>query len=348
MDDLTDDLTMLRYLGRELEHEPPATLVRQRARLAENAATRPRWGVRKWMLVGVAALITAAVALTPTLLIGDRAGRPVAAPPDPRPAKLTEALSVLLVGTDSEMGTPRYRLPGARSDTMLLLHLPADGKRPTVVSIPRDSMVRLPACAIPKGADPSLPNMINSAFHNGGLSCAWRTVESLTRIRIDHAVQVEFTGFAEIIDALGGIEVTIPAPIDDRQAKLTLSKGRQLLDGKAALGYARLRRFGDGSDLARIGRQQQVMRAMLKKVRATTPAELLGLLDTLKQSVTTDSGLDTRTLAAIAGTLAGTDPGSIRFVTVPTMPHPGDPNRLAWREKAAEQLFAAIREHQAE
>ncbi|RBQ19419.1 hypothetical protein DP939_16020 [Spongiactinospora rosea] len=346
MDDLTDDLTMLRDLGRELEHEPPAGLVRQRTRLAEHAATRPRRGAWKWVLVGVAALITAAVALAPSLLIGDR--RPVAAPPDPRPAKLTESLNVLLVGTDSEVGTPRHRPPGARSDTMLVLHLPAGGERPTVVSIPRDSMVRLPACGIPKGADPSIPNMINSAFHNGGLRCAWQTVESLTHIRIDHAVQVEFTGFAEIIDALGGIEVTVPAPIDDRYAKLTLPKGRQLLDGKAALGYARLRRFGDGTDLARIERQQQVMRAMLEKVRAATPAELLGLLGTLKRSVTTDNGLDTRTLAAIAGTLAGTDPGSIRFVTVPTGPDPHDPNRLAWRKKAAERLFASIREDQAE
>jgi anionic cell wall polymer biosynthesis LytR-Cps2A-Psr (LCP) family protein len=143
----------------------------------------------------------------------------------------------------------------------------------------------------------------------------------------------------------GDRPVKLTKPVDDRQSKLKLSPGWRVLDGKAAVGYVRLRNYGDGSDLARIKRQQQLMLSLLKKANSTLaePDRLLAVLTALKNSVITDPGLDVPTMSAIAHSLAGIGPDSIRFVTVPTGPHPDDPNRLIWRAGEAEELFAGIR-----
>ncbi|WP_326826108.1 LCP family glycopolymer transferase [Streptosporangium sp. NBC_01756] len=359
-----DDLKMLRDLGRDLEYEPPATLARQRQRLLGAGTGRgPRWTrllgagtgggprrARHWTMIGLAAVVTAAIALVPALLLGGHQAvsvlsghRTVPTLVGDRPDKRTEALNILLVGTDSEVGTPRYRTPGARSDTMLLLHLPADRVKVTVISIPRDSMVRIPSC----GPDtPARTEMINSAFRMGGLACAWKTVESLTGVRVDHAVELDFSGFAGLVDAVGGVEVTLPRAVDDPKAKLRLSAGKHMLSGKVALAYVRARySMGDGSDISRIKRQQQLMSALAKKVKTllADPARLRPLLTEAATWVKTDAGLDLETMYEIAGSLAKTDLGTVPFVTVPWRPHPEDKHRIQWAQPAAEKLFASIR-----
>lgn len=331
-----DDLRMLRDFGRELEHEPPPTLVRQRTRFLRPA--RPRLWRFGWLMTAVVVLATVTAVALPTLLIGSRQAPGPAAVA--RPAKLTGALNVLLVGTDGQAGSPRFREDkGERTDTILLLHLPADRKTVTGISIPRDSMVRIPAC----GSEAARVDMISSAYHRGGMSCAVRTVESLTDVRVDHTVELDFAGFARLTDALGGVEVTLPRAVDDKQAKLKLPAGRSVVTGEQALGYVRLRHYGaDGSDVQRIKRQHQLMAAMLSKARKTLtdPAKLQSFLVVASKSVKTDSALDIDTMLEIAITLQRS---SLKLLTVPWQPHPDNPNRIAWKQPEARELFAALR-----
>ncbi|GAA3120308.1 LCP family protein [Streptosporangium carneum] len=352
-----DDLTMLRRLGEDLEHEPPATLALQRRRLPDGLPgapsrplNRPRW-IRGWAMIGLAAAITAAVLVAPTVLLENlgRVAAPVPSPTGARPTKPNEALNVLLVGTDGRPG-PAFRGNGldARSDTMVLLHLSADRGRVGVVSIPRDSMVRIPACVSPAGtAVPARTDMINSAFATGGLSCVWKTVEILTKVRVDHAMEIDFSGFREMVDALGGIEITVPQAVDDPKAKLKLRKGRQILNGEQALGYVRARySLGDGTDLERIKRQQRFMRALAQKAGGllTDPVRLSAFLDKASAAIRTDAGLDLPTMRSIFDSLKETRPEAVEFVTVPVRPHPADPHRLEWDRSAAERLFTRLRE----
>ncbi|MFG1947614.1 LCP family protein [Nonomuraea sp. NPDC048826] len=334
-----DDLKLLGDLGRALEHEPPATLARQRHRLLGATAGRPRrqrFGWAAAALVAVATMATVAAVVVPTLLFADR--HPTAAyPAGARPEKVTEALNVLLVGVDKG-SAPRVTDDRGRTDSIILLHLPADRKRITAVGIPRDSLVRLPAC----GSAPARTALINSAYTDGGLTCTVKAVESLTDVRIDHMVEADFAGFGRLVDALGGVEVMVRQPIDDPKSELKLPAGKSLLNGEQAVGYMRLRNYGDGSDIMRMRRQQTVIAAMAKKARQALddPGKLEELASVVAGSVTTDPGLDTERMAGIAMSLRDSP---IKLVTVPWVPHPDDPNRLAWKQPEAERLFASLR-----
>lgn len=332
-----DDLKMLRDLGAELEHQPPATLARQRDRLPalqgnRPPAARPRRLRVGWPVVGLAAAATVAAVTVPTLVLN--AGESVA-PAGVRPVKVTGALNILVVGTDSQVGTPRFRR-GARSDSILLAHLPADRERITFISLPRDSIVQIPAC----GATPARKDMINSAFDQGGLACTVKTVETLTDVRIDHAMEFNFQAFKEVVDALGGVEVRLPKPVNDHKAKLTLPAGKSLLDGEKALAYARLRNYGDGSDIQRIKRQVALMQAMLRKARQglADPVRLRSFLSAATRSVKGDMDLDT--MVAVAGSARESRP---MFLAVPWRPAPEHPNKIVWIQPEARKLFGGLR-----
>ncbi|MEV4255004.1 LCP family protein [Spirillospora sp. NPDC049652] len=265
----------------------------------------------------------------------------------PRPAKRTKAENVLVVGSDSREGANAGygKEQGARTDTMILFHVPADGRNVRGISLPRDSVVPIPACRAPGGAVvPARTGMINSAFNEAGLACAWKTAEAATGVRVDHALQIDFTGFKSMVDALGGVEVNVPARIDDTKAGLHLAAGRQKLNGEQALGYARVRySVGDGSDLGRIKRQQQLMTAMADKARGQlgNPARLYSFLRAASKSVVTDKGLGLKQMFDLSSSVG--DTGGIRFGTVPVGPYPADPNRLQWTQPAAGDLFDSLR-----
>ncbi|RFU42190.1 LytR family transcriptional regulator [Actinomadura logoneensis] len=265
----------------------------------------------------------------------------------PRPAKRTQAENILVVGSDSRQGANAGygKEEGARTDTMILFHVPANGKDVRGISLPRDSVVPVPACRAPGGATvPARTGMINSAFNEAGLACAWKTVEGATGVRVDHALQIDFTGFKSMVDALGGVEVNVPARIDDTKAGLHLAAGRQKLNGEQALGYARVRySVGDGSDLGRIRRQQQLMTAMADKARGQlgNPTRLYAFLRAASKSVVTDKGLGLKQMFDLSSSVG--DTGRIRFGTVPVAPYPADPNRLQWTQPAAGQLFQSLR-----
>ncbi|MFF4620429.1 LCP family protein [Nonomuraea jabiensis] len=333
-----DDLKLLRDLGEEIGHEPPATLVRQRERLLR-ARPRRRWA--GWWTAGLVAVATAGAVAVPAVLVS---GRPTAAPPAGSQAvDMSGTRNVLVIGSDTREGDGNAKYgpmqarqnAGKRSDTIMIVNIPADRGRATVVSIPRDSMVTIPRC----GSSPSKVDMINSAYDTGGVGCLKRTLESLTGLRIQHSVEMDFTGFKGMVDALGGVEVTLPRPVDDKASKLRLPAGKQLLNGEAALGYVRLRRYGDGSDIQRMKRQQTLVLAMLKKARSglSSPERLKPFLEEMRKSVKTDLTLES--MYELATELSGT---KLDLTTVPWEPYPEDRNRLQWKQPEAGKLFKRL------
>ena len=328
-----DDLELLRDLGRDLEHEPPPSLARQRNRLLDGTRRRRR-GPGRWTLLGVVAAVTAAAILVPVVLLHGRGVRP--ATPNPTPPAAAKALNVLVIGLDARGGGP------PRSDTLMLVHVPADRKKPQVVSIPRDVLVRIPAC----GRIPAQrTTTVNAAFTLGGAACTLKTVESLTGVPVDQTVTVDFAGFKKVVDALGGIEITLPKAVDDQMSGLRLPPGRHLVNGTQALAYVRTRHgLGDGSDLDRVKRQQQFLASMARKARemmSRDPLRFARFLAVAAGSVESTPKLDAGTLRSLARGFDKSDGAA--FHTIPVRPAPSDPNRLVVDGPAARRVLAPFR-----
>jgi LCP family protein required for cell wall assembly len=270
-----------------------------------------------------------------------------------RPVKLNKSTNILLIGSDSRAGANRrYGVDtGARSDTTILLHVSPNGDRAVAISFPRDSMVQIPACKKKKNGSktPAQFGMINVAYAEAGSICTWHTIESLTGIHIDHFVEVDFSGFKRVVDALGGVEICVPRPIVDPRADLTLKAGRQIVKGDQALGYVRTRYvLGDGSDLDRIKRQQKFLASVAKKAldgnMLADPVRTYRFLSAATKSISTDDKLTLIAMRKLAGSVKGMTTGTVRFVTVPTKAYPKDPNRVQWDMAQAGPLFDAVRQ----
>ncbi|MEU4897426.1 LCP family protein [Streptomyces sp. NPDC044780] len=265
-----------------------------------------------------------------------------------------DAQNILLIGSDNRggEGNGAYgRDTGTqRSDTTILLHLQAGGKSATAVSIPRDLMVDVPACDGPDGkrTQPRFAQF-NWAFEFGGAACTIRTVEKLTGIRIDHHVIVDFNGFKRLVNAVGGVEMCLKEPVDDADAHLKLPAGRQVLRGEQALGYVRARySIGDGSDTERIGRQQEFMASLVKKMQSNgvllNPAKLYPVLNAATSSLTTDPGLDSlKDLYALVRGVRDIPREKIHFLTIPRQPYTYNKNRDELVQPDADRLFRQLR-----
>jgi len=272
-----------------------------------------------------------------------------------RPTALVRgAQNILLIGSDSRSGTGNGvygRDSGTeRSDTTILLHLAADRKSATAVSLPRDLMVEVPSCRRADGRRTApVFAMFNSAFQTGGSACTIRTVEKLTDIRVDHHVVVDFSGFKEMVDAVDGVAVCLTKPIDDPAARLRLPAGRHTLDGEQSLGYVRARKsLGNGSDTDRIDRQQRFLGALVSKVRSNgvllNPTKLYPLLDAATSSLTTDPDLASlRGLYQLVRGLRHIPMEHVQFLTVPRRAYVQDANRDQLVEPAAAELFTRLR-----
>ncbi|MFI6514781.1 LCP family protein [Spirillospora sp. NPDC050679] len=275
---------------------------------------------------------------------------------DNRPAKLNGALNILVMGSDTREGeNARYgQEAGQRSDTTILLHISPGGDGAIGISFPRDSMVQIPECKKDGGGMiPGRLDMINSAYAQGGPACTWRTIESLTGIHIDHYVEVDFSGFKRVVDALDGVEICVPKRIDDPKAELHLKKGRQIVRGDQALGYVRTRTggLGDGSDLSRIKRQQAFMASVVKKATdkgmLTDPGKTYDFLTAVAKSIKADRRLNLSVMQKVAGSLKGMSAGKVRFMTVPVEAYPADKNRVQFSRSLARPLFEAIQQDNA-
>ncbi|MFF5936689.1 LCP family protein [Streptomyces sp. NPDC012508] len=264
------------------------------------------------------------------------------------------SLDILVLGSDSRSGdNGAYGKDegGARSDTAMVVHVYEGHKKAAVVSIPRDTLVDRPACTDERGdAVPADKRaMFNTAYEVGGPACAVKTVESISGIRMDHYIEVDFSGFTKLIDKLGGVEITTAEAIKDSKSHLDLAPGTHTLDGEQSLGLVRTRKsVGDGSDLGRIQLQQAFMKAFIDQVKDvgvfTNPKKLLDIADTATKAITPDSELDSvNELMGFAQGLAGLGAEDVHMVTMPVRYDPADPNRVIPLEAQSRQVWQALK-----
>lgn len=265
-------------------------------------------------------------------------------------------LNILLLGSDTREGQGNNiggDTPGL-SDTTILLHLSADRDRAYGVSIPRDSMVERPECERKdgQGTDPGGLRMFNEAYAIGGPACTIKTVEAITNIRINHFVVVDFNGFKNMVDALGGVPVCVPEEVNDNIGHIYLPAGSYEVKGQQALSYVRLRHgLSENGDIGRMKRQQAFLAAMANKaISAGTllnPVRLYNFLDAATKSLTTDPELASLgKLRGLAGQMKDIGLGKIQFLTVPWESYPPDPNRVQLAPEA-DQLWRLLRNDEA-
>jgi LCP family protein required for cell wall assembly len=256
-----------------------------------------------------------------------------------------EPLNVLVMGSDNRDGTKIGGDTPGLSDTTILLHLSADRKRAYGVSLPRDAMVERPECSTKNGKKkvPGGQTQFNAAYAVGGPSCTIKTVESLTNVRIDHFVVINFAGFKEMVNAINGVTVCVPEEVNDDIGHIHLPEGTYKVNGNQALDYVRVRHDigAANGDIGRMKRQQAFIAAMVEKVVSkgtlANPVRLIRFLDAATKSLTTDPEFaNLRELASLGTSLKNIGLDNVQFITVPNQPWPEDPNRLQWAPEANE------------
>ncbi|MEU8422178.1 LCP family protein [Micromonospora sp. NPDC048835] len=237
-------------------------------------------------------------------------------PEEGRPqAAAKGALNMLILGSDSRdpEGTT-----GSRTDSIILAHIPKDRSSAQLVSIPRDTWVPVPRSK--DGNNGGRDAKINAAYAWGGVPLMVQTVEKFTDVRIDHVMIIDFAGFVEIIDALGGVDIDSEKSFTSIHPPFrNFKQGMQQMDGEAALDYSRQRKqFADG-DFARIRHQQQVIRAIMDKAASggilTNPGRLNSFVKASSSAVSVDEKMSLLDMATDLRNLRG---GNMTFLTSPT------------------------------
>ncbi|HEX7994204.1 MAG TPA: LCP family protein, partial [Streptosporangiaceae bacterium] len=229
----------------------------------------------------------------------------------------------LITGSDSRQGLTRkeerklatgHDISGRRSDTIMVLHMPSNGGKPVLISLPRDSYVPIPG----HGSD-----KINAAYAYGGPRLLAETVQNVTGLRIDHFMTIGFGGFVRVVDAIGGVRICLKTPLVDPAAGLHLHKGCQTLDGAEALGFVRTRHTFATQDLQRIQNQRIFLRALLRKLTSAgviaNPFSSLPAASGVAGTLTVDNGTHLFQLLQVAlalrNPITGTVPISGGFIT---------------------------------
>jgi LCP family protein required for cell wall assembly len=252
-------------------------------------------------------------------------------------------ITILVAGIDTRGGLTRrqeVRLHvgdtiSSNSDTLMLVHIPADHATAQVVSLPRDSWVDIPRHGM---------NKINAAFGLGGTRLMVATVEHATGLVVNDYVEVNFLGFVKVINALGGVNVCLPYAVDDPYSGLRMSAGRHHVDGATALKFARDRHSFALSDLARISDQQQLLSSLFTKATRAgliaDPIRLQRFLTAVTAAVKVDRGFD---LVRLAQELRGIRPSNVTFTTVPlssiSYVTPTGESAVLWDRARAAALF---------
>jgi LCP family protein required for cell wall assembly len=284
-----------------------------------------------------------------------------------RPEKKSTAMNYLLVGSDTREGLSKEELKklrvgsvataaGKRSDTMLLVHISKARDKAILISIPRDTFALIPEHKTKDGKlIPAVHSKINSSFNWGGAPLLIQTIEEMTDLKIDHYVEINFAGFARIVDSIGGVEVCTKKNINDPKSHLILEAGVHTLDGIEALKYVRTREFDGMGDLGRMQRQQAFMSAVLRKATSAgvllNPVTMASFINSSLSAVTTDSGLTSSDLIALAKQMKSLSTSSVRTLTVPLSNLNYDSNGVTsavlWDPVLAPQLWTRLRDDQA-
>ncbi|MBN9608675.1 MAG: LCP family protein [Actinobacteria bacterium] len=305
--------------------------------------------------------------IAPTTAPSTGPGAPGAAVTTAQAAKTYAAENILILGSDTRAKAADAKLGGANtdpggSDVIMVAHLSADRSHVTVVSIPRDMYVPAPTCKAwdyktgqvldQDYTSPYTTWRINATYAAGGPACTVKAVQELTGLRIDRMMVIDFSGFAAIVNALGGIEVDACRPIVDAQLGTVLPvAGEQHINGVQALNLVRARKVqGDNtSDLARIKRQQKVLSTILRQMTSAgvllNPVKLDSVLQAVVKNVQTDN-VTLDDLIEIAQSLGHLDPSHVTFFTLPTVPDangvaldPAPNAELIWQALQRDQLL---------
>ncbi|MFJ8664108.1 LCP family protein [Streptomyces sp. NPDC093795] len=271
-------------------------------------------------------------------------------------------MNVLVVGTDGrDRITPeekeKYRLGGAPchcTDTVMLVHISEDRDRASVVSLPRDSYAEMPEHTDLTSGEKhqAHPVKLNAAYAEGGPGLTVRTVESMTGVKIDHYLEVDFTSFMRTVDAVGGVQICTARPVKDPYTGLDLTAGTHDLDGGAALQYVRSRHIDGAADIGRMQRQQRFLAALVERISSGgvlfNPVRFREVATAMLSSVRADEDFGTDQLFALAKAMRGFTPASSEFVSVPigdmSFPVEGIGSTVKWDAAKAQKLFQALRE----
>jgi LCP family protein required for cell wall assembly len=274
----------------------------------------------------------------------------------PQPRKYTNAENILVLGTDTRVnqgGIGGNSSVGCGcSDTIMLLHISPGRHGVTVMSVPRETVVPVMACAASDGtpgqqAEQGQVELINATLSAGGPACTWKSFASVTGIHIDHFIEVDFTAFEKVINDVGGVNICLPFPVDIPQSGLHLARGEHHVFGYQALAFWRTREgLGFGSDTQRILRDQYLMVALVQGIEKsrllTSPSKVLKVVTDTSGAMTTDTGLDQDAMLQIADSLKGVKSADVSFVTSPNVPYPQNDNDVVFQQPQADQLFNAI------
>ncbi len=280
-----------------------------------------------------------------------------------RPEKASSAVNYLLVGSDTREGLTKAELKalrvgsiasaaGKRSDTILLVHISKARDKAFIISLPRDTLVTIPQHTSSTGkVIAPFKAKLNAAFNYGDAPLLIQVIESMTNLRIDHYVEINFAGFAHMVDSLGGIQVCTKTNINDPKSHLVLAAGVHTLDGIQALKYVRTRDFDGMGDLGRMQRQQQFMSSVLRKATSTgvllNPIKMLNFINAALATVKTDSALNSGDLITLAKQMRNLSASKVRTLTVPlsnvnyVVPYVG--STVLWDPVLAPQLWERLR-----
>ncbi|MFE2698929.1 LCP family protein, partial [Streptomyces mirabilis] len=276
-------------------------------------------------------------------------------------------LNILLIGSDARDTKENQSLGGAKetfggtplADVQMLLHLSADRSNMSVISMPRDTLLKMPKCTDPdtKKVYPATVGLVmtNTSLGRGGPGCTVATWEKLTKIHIDHFMKIDFSGVVSMADAIGGVPVCVDANIYSKDSQghgsgLKLKKGTTPVKGTQALAWLRTRYgFEDNTDIGRTKAQHQYMNSMVRQLREnatiSNPGKLRSLAETATKALTVDKGLGSvLKLYDLGNELKKVEPKRITMTTMPWQWAVSDSNRVEPKPVEAEQLFRLVRE----
>jgi LCP family protein required for cell wall assembly len=246
----------------------------------------------------------------------------------------------LITGSDSRAGLSKkeenqlalgHDISGSRSDTILLLHEPANGTRPTLVSLPRDSYVPIPGHG---------HNKLNAAYALGGPKLLVQTVQNVTGLPINHYMGIGFGGLVSVVNDVGGVRMCLPRPMKDPKAGLNLRAGCQVLNGDQALGFVRTRNFAI-SDLQREQDQRILIKGILSKMTSpgtlANPFAVIPAANGAAAAITIDQGTGLTQLISVAFALRNpvTTTVPIANANLPTAAG----SAVQWNHSEATQFF---------
>jgi LCP family protein required for cell wall assembly len=254
----------------------------------------------------------------------------------------------LIAGSDSRQGLTKAQeraystgfVSGGRSDTILILHIPAGGGRPILISIPRDSYVNIPGNGMDK---------INAAFSIGGPALLAKTIQSDTGLYINHFMDIGFGGFVRVVDAVGGVRMCLTAPLHDVASGVNLNKGCQTLSGGEALAYVRDRHSFTTQDLQREQDQRIFLKALLSKMTspgvALDPFAALPAASGAVSALTVDQGTSLYDLIQVARAMRDPLTTTVPIATANYPTWAGD--AVLWNSAQAKELFNDLQTGQA-